>query len=63
MDGIGNEQRERETERKKNAEKETQLVLEGLVSHPVLVYPGCTLGSHPCLFIVTGLELILPISF
>lgn len=53
--------RERETERKKDAEK--QLVLEGLVSHPVLVYPGCTLGSRPCLFIVAGLELILPISF
>lgn len=49
--------------RKKDAERETQLVLEGLVSHPVLVYPGCTLGSRPCLFIVAGLELILPISF
>lgn len=41
----------------------TWLVLEGWVSHPVLVYPGCTLGSRPCLFIVAGLELILPISF
>lgn len=30
---------------------------------PELVYPGCTLGSCPCLFIVAGLELILPISF
>lgn len=63
MDGIGNEHRERETERKKDAKKETRFVLEGLVSHPVLVYPGCTLGSRPCLFIVAGLELILPISF
>lgn len=62
---MGNEhgeRREGDAERE-NAEEETQLVLEGLVSHPVLVYPGCTLGSHPCLFIVTGLELILPISF
>lgn len=63
MDGIGNEHGERETERKKAAEREAQLVLEGLVSHPVLVYPGCTLGSRLCLFIVAGLELILPISF
>lgn len=41
----------------------TQSVLEGLVSNPVLVYPGCTLGSRPCLFIVAGSELIPPISF
>lgn len=55
---MSNEHKETESET-----EGTQLVLEGLVSHPVLVYPGCTLGSRPCLFIVAGSELILPISF
>lgn len=66
MEGKGNEHREKETEREKERKTQSRkhkLVLEGLVSHPVLVYPGCTLGSRPCLFIVAGLELILPISF
>lgn len=55
---MGNEHKETGSDA-----EETRLVLEGWVSHPVLVYPGCTLGSRPCLFIVAGSELILPISF
>lgn len=50
-------------QKKKDAEERAELVLEGSLSHPALVYRGCTLGSRPCLFIVAGLELILPISF
>lgn len=51
------------TKRQRVMQSEHSSVLEGSVSRPVLVYPGCTLGSRPCLFIVAGSELILPISF